>query len=344
MTKTTSATAPVPAHPPGPLRTVLGLVAVAACLPYISLKVAWVLGGGIGIPEGSPLRENGGMLIAVNALGVVLDSLVIVLVLALTRPWGQRLPSWLTALPLWAATGLLSPILAAFPVQLLHGAVAGDTGAPARGATQSELLDGWVWNTVYTGFILQALALGTLFVLYGRARWGHLLTGPVTPAGSEQPAVRLSFALFASSVVLLPGLVHGMWAAGADTGLNPERRAAQSTDTGITEGAFALFAVLTVVGLLLAARRRGERPLLAPLVLVWTGSGVLACWGAWLAFNSLTGLGGVAAKEPTAMMLATYSVQMLTGLAIASFGARLLIRRAALPRTSPLPAIQWHSV
>ncbi|HEV7626723.1 MAG TPA: hypothetical protein VGO89_09505, partial [Streptomyces sp.] len=133
---------------PKGMPTVVCLIAIAACVPYLSLKIAWVLGAPVGIPDGSPLREGGGMLVAVNALSVVLDSLVVVLALALTRPWGRRLPAWLTLLPLWAATGLLSPILVAFPVQLLHGAVTGDAdpAAKSRGAAaQGELLDGWVW-------------------------------------------------------------------------------------------------------------------------------------------------------------------------------------------------------
>jgi hypothetical protein len=113
---------------------------------------------------------------------------------------------------------------------------------------------------------VQALALGTLFVLYARIRWGRLLAGPVTPAGSAKPAVRTSRAVLASCVALLPGLMHGMWAVGADFGLNSERRAAYSADSAITEAAFSLFVLLTVTGLLLdrgdhtgRRRRTGHR-------------------------------------------------------------------------------------
>jgi hypothetical protein len=79
--------------------------------------------------------------------------------------------------------------------------------------------------------------------------------------------------------------------------------------------------------------------LLLPLALGWTGSGVLACWGAWLLFNSLTGIGGVLEKQPTATMLATYAGEMLVGLVIAGFGARLLVRRTTLVRAAP-PAVR----
>jgi hypothetical protein len=250
-----------------PLRTVLSLLAVTACLPYLSLKIAWVLGSGIGIPEGSPLREGGSTLTAVNALTIVMDALVVVLVLALTRPWGRRLPSWLLTLPLWAATGLLGPILVAFPAQMLYAALApaAERSGTSQGLTQDALLDGWVWSTVYTGFVLQALALITLFVLYGRERWGHLLRGPVTPGGGT-PAVPRSFAVPAAFGALLPAAVHAVEAFRAD-----------ASEVAITEAAFTLFALLAAAGLLLAARHGGARPLGVPFAAVWAGSG---CWPA----------------------------------------------------------------
>lgn len=316
-----------------PLRTLLSLVAVAACLPYLSLKVVWVSGGVTGIPAGSPLREGGGTLAAVNALTIVLDALVVVLVLALTRPWGRRLPAWLLTLPLWTATGLLGPILAAFPVQALHGALSGggagaesaESAGGSRGLTQNELLDGWVWSTVYTGFVLQGLALCTLFVLYGRERWGRVLRGPVTPRGAA-PAVPVRFAVAAGLGALLPGAVHFGRAFGAD-----------GFDAAVTEGAFALFALLAAAGLLLAARRGGAGPLRLPLAAVWAGSGVLACWGGWWILSVLTVFGQRPSDAPSALTLSTYAVQMLIGLVIAGFGARLLVRRAALGKR-PDPA------
>ncbi len=327
---------------PRSARTVLCLAAWAACLPYLALKTAWVSGSHIGIPEGSPLREGGGLLAAANALGVVLDSCVVVLALALVRPWGARLPAWLMLVPLWAATGFLSPILIAFPVQSLHAAVAGGGASSAGSAgtsAESELLDSWVWTTVYTGFVLQALALGALFVLYGRARWRSLIDGPVRPAGRPESAVRPSHALLGSLGALLPGAVHAMWAAGLGFGLDHERRAAYDADTVVTEASFTVLALLAAAGLLLAAGRRGGGRLLPPLVLVWTGSGALACWGGWLLLNSLAGVGGTLGKQPTAMMCALYAGQMLVGLGIAAFGARLLTRRAAYVRAdAPVPS------
>ena len=93
------------------MRKALRAVAIAACLPYIGLKAAWIAGSHLGIPEGSELREPGERtaMIAINAVSVVMDAAVVVLALLLTRPWGRRVPAWLLALPVWCACGLLAP-------------------------------------------------------------------------------------------------------------------------------------------------------------------------------------------------------------------------------------------
>jgi hypothetical protein len=331
---------------PGRLRTVLSVMAVAACVPYLSLKVAWVSGSWIGIPAGSPLREEGASLAAINTLTIVMDAFVVVLALALTRPWGQRLPSWLPALPLWAATGLLGPIAVGFPVQVLYAALAPEPDtAGGSGGTQNDLVEGWVSNTVYTGFVLQALALSALFLLYGRARWGRLLRGRVTPHG-EKPLVRMWFAVPVALGALLLAAVHAMWTLGAGPGLGDSRDtggdAAHGTDTAIAESAFALFALLAAAGVLLAAQRGGVRPLKAPLAACWAGSGVMACWGAWWGLSAFTLGGGALAEALTPTTLAVYAGQMLVGLVIAGFGARLLVRRSAL--VSPPAHTSGHPV
>lgn len=169
---TTSHTVPTPLIPPAILRT----VALAACAPYLTLKVVWLAGGHLGIPVHSPLRQDGNSLMALNGLTVVMDAAVIVLALLLTRPWGRRMPAWLLAVPMWCATGLLTPIVVIFPAQTVASALAGRTGAGPDGGPDA-LLEPWVWTVVYTGFIVQVLALGTLFVRYARQRWGHLWRG-----------------------------------------------------------------------------------------------------------------------------------------------------------------------
>ncbi|MFE3938543.1 hypothetical protein ACFXPJ_33500, partial [Streptomyces goshikiensis] len=178
------------ARPQGPSlgagRRVLRGVALAATVPYLVLKSAWLSGSRAGIPEGSPLLEPGMFLTLANAVTLAMDACVILLVLALTRPWGMRLPPWLLTVPAFAATGLLTPILTAFPAQLLIRAVDPGARAPAEGAVR-PFLDSWVFTVVYTGFTVQGLALAGLFVPHARERGGRHWHGVRGPRGPPPP-------------------------------------------------------------------------------------------------------------------------------------------------------------
>ncbi|MGX1761899.1 hypothetical protein ACWIG5_34180 [Streptomyces lydicus] len=329
------ARAPHPAAPsPAPrtaARTVLRLITLAACIPYLSLKIAWIAGSHLGIPEGSALRRDGNGLMALNALTVLMDAAVIVLAFLLTRPWGRRIPSWLLALPMWCATGLIAPILAVFPVQSLAAALRGDTAGSGPDTGPEELLAPWVWNVVYTGFIVQGLALGTLFVQYARERWGPLWRGRLDALahGATRPARRLTGAAVAV-LSLLPAAVHLLWAAGGTTGLNPARAAAMDLDARLNDAGYVLFAVLTAAGALTLAYGRGRRiPLLLPLAATWLGSGALACWGGWLTLTTLTAT-AADPKLPAPLMSLTYAVQMIVGTMVAVAGSHFFAERAAV--------------
>lgn len=331
-------------------RSVLLAVTLASCLPYLTLKILWLSGSTVGIPRHSPLRDGGGLLWAANGLTVAMDATVIVLALALTRPWGRRIPSWLLAVPLWTATGLLGPIVTAFPVQTLYGALAGaresDAGSGSGAPVPSDLLDNWVWTVVYTGFVLQALALGTLFVRYARERWGHILRGRIPAAGApgapdgtgRTRALVLTAATAGVCAALLSAAVHGVWLSGSDFGMSAARAEEQDADMRITEAAHLLFAVLAVAGLPpLVLRRCAGLRVRAPLVLAWLGSGALACWGGWLILGSSSGGGGVFPERTPLPVLLTYAVQMLAGLLIAALLARTLTRAAYAPRRTAPP-------
>ncbi|GAA2408778.1 hypothetical protein GCM10010420_41400 [Streptomyces glaucosporus] len=86
----TTDTAPAPAAvPPATApRRALRAVAIAACLPYLAIKTAWLTGSHIGIPEGSELLapENATAMLLVNSLTLAMDAAVVVLALALTLP------------------------------------------------------------------------------------------------------------------------------------------------------------------------------------------------------------------------------------------------------------------
>ncbi|MGW0614597.1 hypothetical protein [Streptomyces sp. NPDC002788] len=322
-----------PTAAPGPTarlsrpRRILRAVAVVSCVPYLGLKAAWVAGSHVGIPEGSSLLDDRLTMAVINSLSVLLDSAVIVLALVLTRPWGRRMPAWLLAFPVWVATGLLAPIMAGFPAQLLVRAFSGK-GAGSSG--RDAFLHEWVFAVVYSGFILQGSALGGLFVLYAKDRWGHLWRGRVweLPVGAVGPAHR-ALAVAAAVLALLPLTLHVLWACGVSAGLSAARAADRAGDFYVLEAVYAVFLIAAVAGALLLAFRRGRAlPVSVPLGLAWVGSGAVACWGGWLSLASLGGVEDIA-DRPTPLMNLAYAGQMLVGSLVAAIGAYYFAERSA---------------
>ncbi|MEU1218850.1 hypothetical protein [Streptomyces microflavus] len=317
----------------GRVRTVARVLAIVSCVPYVGLKAAWMAGSRVGIPDGSPLRDGGALLVVGNGVTVLMDACVVVLALLLTRPWGLRVPAWLLVVPMWVASGLLLPVMTAYPLQMAVRLLGGSGGGTGGGG--DPFLDPWVFGVVYGGFIIQGITLGTLFVLYAKERWGHLWQGrlrdlPETPAS---PVLRVT-AVAAALVALAPGLAHLFWAAGWTSGLSEGLVAERTSDFYVVEAVNALFVAVAVAGALLLAFRRGGRlPLRVPLVPVWAGSAQVACWGGWLSLAALVGAGDVSDRPTTAMVL-IYAVQMLVGTLIALPVAHLLAERAAAPKTS----------
>ncbi|MCI3929813.1 hypothetical protein [Streptomyces sp. AN091965] len=314
------------AERPGRTRRVLRAVAVASCLPYLSLKAAWIAGSRIGIPEGSALLDHRGVMIAANTLTVLMDAAVIVLALLLTRPWGRRAPAWLLALPMWAATGLLAPIMAGFPAQLAVRALGGSVNS-AEDTGREPFLDEWVFGVVYGGFILQGLSLGLLFALYARDRWGHVWRGRVAELAAPGRGARRC-ALAAAVLALYPVTLRLLWASGSTLGLNAARAAERTSDFYVLQALDACYLAAAVAGVwALAFRWRPALPVRVPLALAWLGSGAVACWGAWMFLASL-GPAGDVAERPTAAMVLSYAVQMIIGTLVAAVGVRLLTERA----------------
>ncbi|WP_231626631.1 hypothetical protein [Streptomyces apocyni] len=334
------APAPAPAPPsdaaaPRPLsrtRRALRALAIASCVPYLAIKIAWIFGSSVGIPDGSPLLDHRVTMVVANVATALMDAAVIVLALLLTQAWGRRVRPWLLALPMWLATGLLAPIMLGFPLQLLVGAL-GSTSRGAADTGREPFLDAWVFGVVYGGFILQGLTLGTLFVLYARDRWAHLWRGRVgdLPTSASQPARRTA-AVTAAVLALIPAALNLMWAFGSTAGLNEGRIADRTSDFSVTQAEYALFALCAAAGALMLAFRIGRAlPLHVPLALAWVGSGATACWGGWLVLGSLVA-GDDVVNRPTQVMNLSYAVQMIVGTLVVALVASFLAERAAAKR------------
>ncbi|MFE1549336.1 hypothetical protein [Streptomyces sp. NPDC058718] len=147
-----------------------GLVAVAALVPYTTLKTAWALGltvgyTGTGRPGADPeYTSDLGIWLYDHGVDVTaaLAVLGMVLALALTRPWGRRLPRPPMLALGWAGAGALAPfgaLLAAVGVLAWTGAIGSglDDHAP------------WVVAVAYGGFSCYGLALGRATRSFQRA-------------------------------------------------------------------------------------------------------------------------------------------------------------------------------
>ncbi|KUJ64665.1 hypothetical protein ACZ90_59165 [Streptomyces albus subsp. albus] len=143
-------------------RTRAGYLAVAALVPYFTMKTAWALGSRVGFHgAGTPgmdrrylndtgiwLHEHGVDITAVLAL------VGMALALALTRPWGERLPRLPLLVLGWTGAGALAPFgVFLIVVGALTWAGAFDTGA-------MESYSPWVVVVAYGGFSLYGVGLG----------------------------------------------------------------------------------------------------------------------------------------------------------------------------------------
>ncbi|RSS33515.1 DUF3995 domain-containing protein [Streptomyces sp. WAC07061] len=304
---TTGATG-IPSPRLGTGRRVLRAVALAATVPYLTLKAAWLAGSHIGIPEGSVLLEGGIPVTVANAVTLAMDATVIVLVLALTRPWGRRLPGWLLVVPAYVATGLLTPIALGFPAQALVKAVGLGAGEAAK-AGHAPFLESWVFVVVYTGFIAQGTALAGLFVSHARERWGGRRLGAPGQRLPSPTGVVAGAAALAGTVL---GAAYVYWAFGGSAGLPDQRVAAYSAETGVVSGAYAVCAFAAAAGALLLARG-GARPARWPLALTWTGSATMLAWGAFMLATTF-GVDFRAGEPATTVDRLTYAGEMITGL------------------------------
>ncbi|MEU3078085.1 hypothetical protein [Streptomyces laurentii] len=324
--------------PAGPLRPALRVLAMVACLPYIALKVAWVAGSRIGVPDGSGLLDHRVMLIVANGLSVLADAIVVLLALLLTRPWGLRVRAWLLVFPMWAATGLLAPIMAGYPAQLVVAAF-GDADGGGSGPAAEPFLDAWVFPVVYGGFIVQGLSLGTLFALYAHDRWSPVWAGRLGAPGSDGLAglvgPRVRVAAVAGAVLAVgPAALHAAWAAGATVGLPARYLAEYHGDQAVVDLVRALFlGVAAVATLCLVADRPAGRRVRTALAWAWVASGAAGCWGAYMTLVSVvsrvsSGPMDDAGKTPTTLMITTYAGEMITGFLLAGCLAAVLTARS----------------
>jgi hypothetical protein len=140
-------------------RLIVGWAAVLGTVPYLALKFAWLAGSTVGVVDVQAFAVPS--VVALNAVTAAMDLVAVVVALAFTYPWGQRVPALLVLVPIWVGTGFLAPIVVLLPM----------TGVSLGAAPADPVLASWVQPVVYAGFGWQGLMLMIAFVLYARERW-----------------------------------------------------------------------------------------------------------------------------------------------------------------------------
>lgn len=305
----------------GPARLVVGYLAIAAVMPYMLLKLAWISGSTAGILEESPLHpavvRNG------NVTTVVMELIAIAIILAFTHSWGLELPAWLVLIPAWIGIGLLAPFVITGP------AVAGSVLTGLAPAGDGSLAP-WVGPLVYLGFGAQAVGIAATFVLYVRARWTEVIAVRLSerPANSSQPA--LTVIGWGVAVLLAPVVViRLLWSLGSTWGLADGRGVPER----LAEGASAFFAAAAIAGvLMLILRRPGRLRAWTPVVLAWIGGGATLASAAYSSVLLVIQLSAPAAVlPPTGIVPAVDLLQLVAGTAIGVAGAVLLTELADGP-------------
>jgi hypothetical protein len=244
-------------------RLIVCTATVIACVPYLALKLAWVLGVPVGL-DGTAFLDTT-RAANVMTLGVQLTAVAVVVLV--THPLGEKLPAAVVVIPAWIATGVLAPVglgvVAGAPLQLATG---GDN--PFGG---DEVLAWWVFALVYGGFIAQAILLPTAFVLHALQRW----PGWASRATLRLPSMRtrslqdlLAVAFVLGALVFVGQQLRWMVAGGGSFS-NPD------TSQRVFLGASALLVAGGAVAELMVLRRRAITR--SVLVLAWLGTGVVFC-------------------------------------------------------------------
>ncbi|MGK8688611.1 hypothetical protein ACRS5F_27630 [Bacillus cereus] len=278
------------------LRRICGYGAAISVAPYLLIKILWTFGLFL------PTEQMGdASWRIINAVTAVLAAIGIFLAMAFCRPWGERLPAWLVALPLWVGTGLLVPMLLIAPF-LGPAAMIRDQEA---GAT-----DFWVYEQIFV--MISLFGIGIFLPLamagYAMARWPEALSG--TTDYKELPGNTLQLQIILARIVatgcILLGVIKVFWAVGGSFGIDPATMSERdvwwhllSLSTGVWSFAGA-WGILVVV-----SSSRRSRWFLPPMTAAWISSGALFSNNLYSALSSVRLDAPPSPEYPLAWLLTT---------------------------------------
>lgn len=302
------------------LRRFSGYGVVIAVTPYLLIKIAWTVGLFL------PTEQMGeASWRAINASTAALAAVAILLAMAFCRPWGERLPAWVVALPVWVGTGLLVPMVLLAPV-LGPAAIARDREAGAA--------DVWAYEQILVMVSLVGIGIGLPLALagYAKTRWPEALSGPVDftnrPGHTQQLQITLARLAAAGCVPL--GATKIYWATGGTLGLDPAMLDHRDVWWHMLSLSAGVWALAGAWGLLVLTTRRGAARFLAPMAAAWISSGVLFSQNLYSNLSATRSDAQPVAEYPLARVL-TSEVGVVLGVLMAAIILLVLHdRRGAL--------------
>lgn len=302
------------------LRTRSAYGVAVAVTPYLLIKIAWTFGLFL------PTEQMGeASWRAINAGTAALAAVAILLALAFSRPWGERLPAWLVALPVWVGTGLLVPMVTLAPV-LGPAAIARDKEAGAA--------DIWAYEQILVMVSLVGIGVGLPLALagYAKARWPEALSGPADftagPGHSQQ--LQITLARLAAAGCIPLGITKIYWATGGTLGLDSGRLGLRDAWWHVLSLSTGAWALMGAWGLLVLTTRRGAPNFWAPMAAGWISSSVLFSQNLYSGLSATRSDAGPVPEYPLARVLSSD-----VGLVLGSLMAVILLlvlhdRRGAL--------------
>ncbi|MDR6224400.1 hypothetical protein [Desmospora profundinema] len=277
------------------MRKIWGYGTAIAITPYLLIKIAWTFGLFI------PTEQMGdASWRAINAATAVLAAVGILLGMAFCKPWGERLPAWLVALPVWVGTGLLVPMLLLAPV-LGPAAMTRDKEAGAP--------DFWAYEQIFVmvSMVGIGICLPLALVGYVKARWPEALGGPTDfgelPGHTRQLQITLA-RLVAVGCILL-GVIKVFWAAGGTLGIDPAMLDDRDIWWHLLSLSTGVWAFAGAWGLLVLTSRRGSRRILPPMAAAWISSGMLFSYNLFNLMSAIRPYAQPAPEYPLARVLTT---------------------------------------
>jgi hypothetical protein len=277
------------------LRRLSGNGAAIAITPYLLIKIVWTIGLFLPNEEMGDLNWR-----IINAVTAVLAAIGILLAMAFSRPWGERLPAWLVALPIWVGTGLLVPMVLIAPI-LGPAAMIRDQETGAA--------DFWIYEQIFV--MISLIGIGILLPLalagYAKSRWPEALRG--TTYYKELPGhtrhLQITLARIIAVGCVLLGVVKIYWAIGGTYAINSSNIGGRDVWWHLLTLSMGVWSLIGAWGILVIVTRRGSKKFLLPMAAAWISSGGLFSNNLYSALSSVR-LGASATPEyPLAWLLTT---------------------------------------